>query len=125
MTELHNTVCPDCLSLPVINPPLCRSCGCARKDCKCDNKAEYKQIVAPYYYKDNVVLAVHRYKSSDMRFLSARFARDMAKTANDNYSDISFDTVTFVLMTKLSSFKRDIISRKFLRKSLRRYLKYR
>ena len=97
--EFNGTVCDDCKSLPRIALPICEDCGKNKDDCDCKNrKNEYKRIVAPYYYKDKVVKAVHRYKESEMRFLSERFGRDIAECVKNNYSEISFDAVTFVPM---------------------------
>ncbi|MGN1328704.1 MAG: ComF family protein [Eubacterium sp.] len=105
--EFDKTVCHDCENLPIIVPPTCENCGKSKDDCDCKNrKNEYKRIVAPYYYEDKVVKAVHRYKESEMRFLSERFSRDIANSVNTQYSDISFDAVTFVPMRKWDERKR-------------------
>lgn len=105
--ELDETVCSDCLNLPVNKPPYCNSCGVSKEKCNCDkHKYEYKQIVAPYLYEGNVQKAVLNFKSSYMPFLAKRFARDMAKCIEENYF-MSFDMVTYTPMTDRSIRKRD------------------
>lgn len=105
--EFNKTVCKDCENLPKIASPICENCGKSKNECDCKNrKNEYKMIVAPYYYRDKVVKAVHRYKESEMRFLSERFGRDISNCVKNHYSDISFDVVTFVPMRKWDIRKR-------------------
>lgn len=63
--EFDKTVCPDCENLPVNKPPYCIYCGVSKEKCNCDkHKSEYKQIVAPYLYQDNVKRAVLNFKSA-------------------------------------------------------------
>lgn len=95
--ELDSELCDDCKKLPVIAPPLCKSCGANVHDCKCKkNKNQYKQVIAPYYYKDSIVKGVHNFKDNNMPFLAEGYACDMASCFNENYSDIDFDFITFV-----------------------------
>ncbi len=113
--EFNKTVCNDCKSLPEIELPACENCGKSKNDCDCKNrKNEYKMIVAPYYYKDKTVKAVHRYKESEMKFLSERFGRDIAECVKIRYSDICFDAVTFVPMRKWDERKRGYNQSKIL-----------
>lgn len=92
--------CEICEKLPLNNPPYCEYCGVNKTHCNCEKKkAEYKRITAPYFYVDNVVKAVHRFKDSDMPFLAKRFGRDIAKQIEKEYCDIVFDAITFVPVT--------------------------
>ena len=105
--ELGSSLCDDCKSLKTISSPKCKSCGCSKDDCTCKkNKNEYKQITAPYYYKDSVVKAVHNFKENDMPFLSNRFCADMLNSVADDYNDIEFDFVTYVPLRKFKQIKR-------------------
>ena len=105
--EFDKTVCPDCENLPVNKPPYCIYCGVSKEKCNCDkHKSEYKQIVAPYLYQDNVKRAVLNFKSAYMPFLSKRFARDMAKCIQENYF-MQFDMITYTPLSKKSLRKRD------------------
>ena len=100
--EFDKTVCPDCENLPVNKPPYCIYCGVSKEKCNCDkHKSEYKQIVAPYLYQDNVKRAVLNFKSAYMPFLSKRFARDMAKCIQENYF-MQFDMITYTPLSKKS-----------------------
>ena len=105
--EFDKTVCPDCENLPANKPPYCTYCGVSKENCNCDkHKSEYKQIVAPYLYQDNVKRAVLNFKSAYMPFLSKRFARDMAKCIQENYF-MQFDMITYTPLSKKSLRKRD------------------
>lgn len=105
--ELDAQVCDKCIKLPVIEPPLCECCGSSKDDCTCkQHKNEFKQIVAPYYYTDSLVIAIHRFKNSEMPFLAKRLGADMAKCVVENYSDIDFDMITFVPLRHFHKCKR-------------------
>lgn len=119
--EFDRSICSECEDLPKIKAPLCDSCGCSKDDCVCKkNKNEYKRIIAPYYYRDTVVTAIHRYKESEMDFLSSRFSRDMAVCIRENYGDISFDAVTFVPMRAWDKIKRGYNQSEILAKEISR-----
>lgn len=95
--EINQTVCNRCRTLPLIKPPLCEYCGVSKDDCHCrKHKNEYKQIVAPYYYKDSIVTAIHRFKNNDMPFLCSRLGDDMYHCITELYSEIAFDAVSYV-----------------------------
>lgn len=95
--ELNREICSLCKNPPVIKQLLCEYCGASKDECSCKkNKNEYKQVVAPYYYKDCIVTAIHRFKNNDMPFLVKRLGSDVYNCIIENYSDISFDAVTYV-----------------------------
>lgn len=113
--EFNKTICDDCEKLPKIISPTCDNCGSSKDDCKCKNKKnEFKMITAPYYYKDKVVIAIHRYKDSDMKFLAERFSRDIAEGVKNKLADVSFDAVTFVPMRLWDERKRGYNQSKIL-----------
>ncbi|MDD6729025.1 MAG: phosphoribosyltransferase family protein [Eubacteriales bacterium] len=118
VVEVKETVCPDCKNPPRIAPPVCEKCGCSKADCICKNKNEFKRIVAPYYYTDKIVAAVHRFKDGNMEFLAKRFILDMTKCVKENYGDISFDAVTFVPMRFWDEFKRGYNQSELLAKGI-------
>lgn len=104
---LDRKVCKSCENPPVIQPPLCEYCGSSETECSCKkHKHEYKQIVAPYYYRDSLVYAIHRYKNSEMLFLADRLSEDIYKCVKAYYGDISFDMITYVPLRKLRQRKR-------------------
>ena len=120
--EFDKTVCPDCENLPVNKPPYCTYCGVSKEKCNCDkHKSEYKQIVAPYLYQDNVKRAVLNFKSAYMPFLSKRFARDMAKCIQENYF-MQFDMITYTPLSKKSLRKRDYNQAYLLAKEISKIL---
>jgi len=95
--ELKDTVCGKCRYLPVIEPPFCKYCGVNKEACKCDKKTnEYKAVIAPYYYKNNVQNAIYSFKFRNMPFLSERMGADIAKCVKKYYNQIDFDAVCFV-----------------------------
>lgn len=95
--EFNASVCEACKNPPEIKQPLCIYCASSKEDCICkQHKNEYKQIVAPYYYKDSITGAVNNFKNNDMMFLSDRFCSDIFKCISDNYKEICFDAVTYI-----------------------------
>lgn len=95
--EMNQSLCEQCKNPPHIKAPVCEYCGAEKSECNCKkHKNEYKKIVAPYYYKDSLVTAIHRFKNNDMPFLVQKLGRDMYHCICENYSDISFDAVTYV-----------------------------
>lgn len=105
--ELDSDVCENCKKLPIIKAPLCEYCGASEIDCVCKkHKNEFKQIVAPYYYTDSLVMAIHRFKNNDMPFLAKRLGADMADCVIENYSDIDFDMVAYVPLRPFHKRKR-------------------
>ncbi len=120
--EIDDSVCEDCKNPPLIKPPLCTHCGAAKDDCICKkHKNEYKKIVAPYYYKDSIVTAIHRFKNSDMTFLAERFSKDICKYIEENCSDITFDFVTFVPLRYLKEKRRGYNQSEILAKRIADY----
>lgn len=104
---LDAQLCDSCKTLPIIKPPLCEYCGASKADCACKkHKNEFKQIVSPYYYTDSLVIAIHRFKNSDMPFLAKRLGKDMAKCISENYADIPFDMITYVPLRSFHERKR-------------------
>lgn len=119
VVELDELLCCDCKSLPMIHSPRCVYCGCSKKDCLCQkHKNEYKQIVAPYYYQDSIVRAVHNFKDNDMPFMSKRFSRDMEAVIHECYADITFDIIAYVPLRKFRELKRGYNQSKLLADSL-------
>lgn len=108
VTQIDFELCDACRRLPENKPPYCEYCGVSREFCVCKKKKnEYKQIIAPYLYKDSVVKAVHNFKAASMPFLSKRFAADMLTCIQECYCDIHFDAVAYVPVTKKTFYKRE------------------
>ncbi len=105
--ELDEKLCDKCKNPPIIKAPFCEYCGASKEDCYCKkHKNEFNKIAATYYYRDSLVPAIHRFKNGGMPFLAERFAADIAKCVLENYSDISFDIITFVPIRDFQKRKR-------------------
>ena len=105
--EFDKKVCDNCKTAEKNEPPYCISCGLNKKSCTCDkHKNEYKQILAPYIYDENLKRGINHFKSSYMPFLSKRYAKDMAECISKNYN-VDFDMITYIPMTKKDFRKRD------------------
>lgn len=105
--ELEEAVCDECKNSPTIKAPLCEYCGASKDDCNCKkHKNEYKQIVAPYYYKDTLVHAIHRFKNGDMPFIANKLGDDVFECISEHYLDLSFDMITFVPLRNFHERKR-------------------
>lgn len=105
--ELDEKLCDSCKGLERIQSPRCTLCGADKSKCKCKkHKNEYKAIAAPFYYKDSITLAVNRCKSNEMPFLAEQFAVEMADAVSEEFSEMSFDFITPVPLSRRSFFKR-------------------
>lgn len=121
--ELDDKLCTECENAPIIKSPVCELCGCSEDDCRCKkHKNEYKKITAPYYYKDSIIKAVHRFKDGDMPFLAKRFSKDMYDLICENYSNVSFDMVSFVPLRKFREQKRGYNQSQLLAKNIGRLM---
>lgn len=102
VVEFDKKLCDECENnLPKILPPICPKCGANKEDCICGgHKNEYKSIVAPLYYKDNVYKIVHNFKLNSMKELGEEMGKMMSETVKEYYSEIDFDYVTFVPLHK-------------------------
>lgn len=100
--ELDECLCDKCKKLKMISSPRCELCGYEKSDCCCGkHKNEYKQIVAPFYYENTVVIGVHNFKENSMPFLANEYAEYMLSAINECYSDIDFDFITFVPLRRV------------------------
>ncbi|MEG2396709.1 MAG: ComF family protein [Oscillospiraceae bacterium] len=101
-------ICDDCQkNLPRILPPICHLCGHSKEDCKCKNKKhEYDAIVAPFYYDKAIKIAIHRFKFGKKLNIGKTLAEDMAQAVLREYSELKFDLIAFIPMTKKEEKKR-------------------
>ena len=86
--------------IPFIKGEICTHCGSKKEDCQCDKKksVNYYAVAAPLYYEGEVKSCIQRFKFKDERNISKPLAKLMYKTLKDNFSDLSFDYVTYVPM---------------------------
>ena len=91
--------CDACLHCEKIEGEACEMCGMDKASCTCKDshhKPEYEQIVAPFYYSDNVVKAVYRLKSNGYSELDVTMAEEIVKCIKKQYHNINFDCITYV-----------------------------
>lgn len=101
VVALDKELCDNCRNLDHIERPRCLLCGRAKSDCVCKgHKSEYDGITAPFYYRDNVVTAIHNFKFHEQPFLARKMGEEMARDVLESFSDISFDVVTSVPLSR-------------------------
>ncbi|MDE6722600.1 MAG: hypothetical protein K2J55_00200 [Eubacterium sp.] len=96
-------LCDECRSLPEIPELVCFKCGCSKQDCRCkknQKEAEYKAVVAPFYYEGSVSRAILNMKMNEMPKLINLQGKHLANTVKTYYEDIDFDFITFVPMRR-------------------------
>ena len=99
--------CDDCKHLDHISGDICELCGHKKEDCVCKkHKKEYKRIVAPYYYVDKLIIALHRLKFSNFQELAIGMGMEISNCVKQRYNDIDFDYITYIPMSKKSLSKR-------------------
>lgn len=110
VVEFDKTICNNCETLPIIEPPICLKCGCNKDDCICKKhkrrENEYKAVVAPYYYEGSVKKGVLNFKMHEMPKLANSHGEKIAEVVSEYYSVIDFDFVTFIPMRKSDIIKR-------------------
>ena len=77
---------------------------CSFKDRLCllqkGKKPAFNGVVAPFYFRDSVSRAVHRFKFYGYTELADNMAREMTNKIDESFCDIGFDFVTFVPLSK-------------------------
>ena len=88
-------VCRECrAALPVISPPLCPLCGCAKTDCACrGHRRLTERTVAPFYYEGAARQAVWNLKFHNKPDAAEFLYTAMAETVRREYGDRRFDAV--------------------------------
>lgn len=91
-------LCSDCQKeLPRISGEICRLCGYAKDDCRCNKKRSYYDAVAaPFYYEGAVKSAVKRMKFKNNPSLCKPMAEDMLEVIEREYANVNFDMICFV-----------------------------
>lgn len=107
VVEFDKNRCENCESLDMITGDICEYCGHKKEDCSCKkHKMEYKSIVAPYYYNNKLFVALHRFKFNNFYELSKGMGKEIARCVIDRYSDVNFDCVTYIPLSKKRQRKR-------------------
>ena len=117
--------CDECADdLPRIKGEVCRKCGREKSDCSC-KKAEkfYDGLAAPFYFSGKVRRGIHAYKFRHWRRNAGVFGYEMAKTVSERFSDIKFDYITEVPLTKKSKSERGYNQCELLADEISKHLK--
>ncbi len=97
----HDTVlCDDCKQeIKPIDSKICISCGLPKKECVCAKYVyHFRGVVSPYINSGAARRSVYGYKFAKNYDAAEFLAKKMAISVLTNFSDISFDCVTFVPM---------------------------
>ncbi len=103
------TLCENCKdNLPRIVGERCKFCGVAKERCKCNkHRMRYDGVTAPFYYEGSVADGIARLKFGGKDYMAYYFAKDMAQSVKDNFSNVNFDCITFVPVAGLQKRHRD------------------
>ncbi len=95
------TLCEECREhLPRITGERCKFCGAGKERCKCKkHHTSYNGITAPFYYEGTVQEGIAKLKFSGVETLVHYFAKDMAESVKNDFSDINFDFICYVPFT--------------------------
>lgn len=114
-------VCNECKeNLPRVLPPFCDFCGANKKKCNCNNHSKsYSAVIAPFYYNGSVKNAIKRMKFSDRPHIAKTLSQEMTKCIDERYSEIDFDIITCVPMSKRERNNRGYNQSELLAKGLK------
>ena len=100
--------CDECeKKLKRIEPPVCTYCGRNREKCNCNKKQNhFKSVAAPFYYEGIARRGLTRMKFNGKTYAAEAFSEEMLRTVENRYSDVKFDLMASVPMTKKQMKKR-------------------
>lgn len=102
VVALDDTRCENCLLAKRIAEERCYDCGREKNICECKKhklKNDYEMVIAPFYYDEKLVGAIHRLKFGNRPELALGMANEIINCIKEEYKDISFDAVTYVPLT--------------------------
>ena len=101
LVKNNEDLCDDCKeNLPIIKGEKCKYCGAEKQRCNCHkHKMEYDGITVPFYYEDSIAKSVRRFKFYGKDFLADILAERMADCVKDDFKDVNFDFICFVLLS--------------------------
>jgi ComF family protein len=120
VVELNKPLCDDCNKNKRLLGETCKRCGCMADDCKCklSDKYKYDSVIAPFYFDNGIKIGIYNLKFHGYTELAAPMAKEMAKAINEKYSELKFDFVTYVPLSKKSFRKRGYNQAELLAKSV-------
>lgn len=92
-------ICSSCTTNVRIPNDACITCGLPKVDCTCSkahHKPDYKGVVAPFRYSNNVPKAIHRLKFYGRSELAKPMGKQIANAVKAKFDGVSFDYVTAV-----------------------------
>ena len=94
-------MCPECaVKLPVVEGETCPLCGCARRDCTCENhRHPYDRCIAPLYYEGPARHVILRMKQRERPYVVRELAARMIRAFLRSGEPLP-DAVVYVPMTR-------------------------
>lgn len=120
----EEALCEDCAEkLYVIPEPICLGCGLSQAECECNGKkTPYSGVLALFYYEDVAMNAMQNFKFYGSRHSASFFSSAMISSIKENLSDISFDMIVPVPMSKKSTRKRGFNQSRILAEDISKVL---
>lgn len=78
----------------------CTGCGRPKSSCACHKNSFSLCLASPFLYEGKLQGAIHRFKFSGETYLAKYFAKEVAQSVKEEFSDTVFDVVTCVPQTK-------------------------
>lgn len=107
--ENGEEICDSCLrELERVDPnKRCMKCGLEKSNCRCGIYVyHFEACVAPFFNSTAARRGMYAFKFKRRPHYGIFFAREMAKTVAAEYSEIGFDAVTYVPLSKKSLCRR-------------------
>ncbi len=98
----NRRMCSSCeKTLSRINGLICPKCGRGKDECSCKGaEMYYDALVAPFYFEGNVRKGVHIFKFRRGAANAEAYGFEMAETVKERLSNVNFDFVTAVPISK-------------------------
>lgn len=118
--EYSRMMCKKCESeLPRINGVICPKCAREKDKCNCKGAENYfHSIAAPFYFEGCVRHGVHVFKFRNGFRNYEAYSLEMADTVRKRFSDVDFDFITEIPMTRKSIKKRGYNQSSYLAKGI-------
>ena len=118
--EYSRRMCGKCESeLPRINGVICPKCAREKDKCNCKGAENYfDSIAAPFYFEGCVRHGVHIFKFRNGFRNYEAYSLEMADTVRQRFSDVEFDFITEIPMTRKSEKKRGYNQSSYLAKGI-------
>ena len=118
--EYSRMMCKKCESeVPRISGVICPKCGREKDNCNCKGAENYfDSIAAPFYFEGCVRHGIHVFKFRNGFRNYEAYSLEMADTVRQRFSDVDFDFITEIPMTRKSIKKRGYNQSSYLAKGI-------